>query len=733
LDTECLPEDFRELGQGLQYFAECVKETLALANSLSKGNLKLKLPPSSNNMAAPLKELYASLKHLAWQARQVAAGDYTQRVDFMGDFSNAFNTMIEQLERQRNDLVQAKTVAEAASQSKSAFLATISHEIRTPLNAILGLSEIQLQKTIPIDIREDMEKIYSSASSLLGIINDILDISKIEAGNFEISSADFDVAVLINDTVQLNIVRIGQKNISFELKIDETIPSRLRGDELRMKQILNNLLSNAFKYTEEGKVTFQINWLHTEDGRAALTFAVIDTGVGIKREDMGKLFTEYSQLNSRANRNIEGTGLGLAITKHLVEMMDGTIAAESEYGAGSIFRVELVQEIASDVPIGTETANDLKCLRFMKNRAGRSKILVRSYMPYGKVLIVDDVATNLDVARGLMLPYGFSIDCVSSGSEAIEKIRRACDTEEKYDMVFMDHMMPGMDGIEATKIIREDIGDEYARTVPIIALTASAISGSEEMFLANGFNSFISKPIDIMKLDAAINKWIRGKQSGETMAGAERDGGHQPADRGDPCPTVFDGFQAEILDLSGGISRYGKETVYLQILRSFASNAPELLDKLRDPLSGELRDYIIAVHGLKGASFGICANELGQLAGRLEGLAKAGDSEALLNENDSLLRMAESLLDELNKLLQGAQNSSISVSSRKERVSSPDRALLQKMLDASKRFMTSEIEKILADLERYDYESGGEILDWIRARADNLEYKAITGRLEELF
>ncbi|MDR0651930.1 MAG: response regulator, partial [Synergistaceae bacterium] len=583
---ECLPEDFRELGQGLQYFAECVEETQALAHSLSKGNLKLKLPPSSNNMAAPLKDLYASLKHLAWQARQVATGDYTQRVDFMGDFANAFNTMIEQLDRQRSDLLQTKTAAEAASQSKSAFLATISHEIRTPLNAILGLSEIRLQKTLPTDIREDIEKIYSSSSSLLGIINDILDISKIETGNFKITPADFDVATLVSDTVQLNIVRIGQKNISFELIIDETIPSRLRGDELRLKQVLNNLLSNAFKYTEEGKVTFQIVW-RREDDSAALTFVVSDTGVGIKREDMGKLFTEYCQLNSRANRNIEGTGLGLVITKNLVDMMGGTITVESEYGVGSVFRVELVQGIASNLPMGEQTANDLKRLRFMKNRADRHKILVRSYMPYGRVLIVDDVITNLDVAKGLMLPYGLSIDCATNGREAIEKIRRSCETEEKYDLVFMDHMMPGMDGIETTKIIRNDIGAEYAKTVPIIALTANAISGNEEMFLANGFNSFISKPIDIMKLDSTLNKWIRDKQSGETLAGVERDIKSLPEGNGDPCPPAFGGFQVEGVDLSGGISRYEKETVYLQILRSFAANTPELLDKLRNPLSGK--------------------------------------------------------------------------------------------------------------------------------------------------
>jgi signal transduction histidine kinase/DNA-binding NarL/FixJ family response regulator/HPt (histidine-containing phosphotransfer) domain-containing protein len=724
---ERLPEDFRELGQGLLYFAECVKETQTLARSLARGNLKIKLPLPSNNMVSPLKDLYASLKHLVWQTQQVASGDYTQRVSFMGDFANAFNTMIEQLDQQRSDLVRAKTAAEEASQSKTAFLATVSHEIRTPLNAIMGLSEIQLQKTLPDDIREDMEKIYSCASTLLNIVNDILDISSMETGNLEITDADFDVAALVSDTVQINIVRIGRKNISFELSIDETMPSALCGDELRLKQILNNLLSNAFKYTEKGKVTFEIAWRRVADS-AALTFAISDTGVGIKREDMGKLFTEYSQLNTRADRNVEGTGLGLAITKHLVELMGGAITAESEYGVGSVFRVELALKIASDVPIGAQAADDLKNLSFMKNHKCRSKILARSYMPYGRVLIVDDVITNLDVAKGLMFPYGISIDCATSGREAIEKIRRVCGAGEKYDLVFMDHMMPGMDGIEATKIIRNDIDDEYARTVPIIAFTANAISGSEEMFLANGFNSFISKPIDIIKLDSALNKWIRDKQSAETLAMAEREGQNLSAAPDVSCGQALGGFQAEGIDLPGGISRYGEEAVYLQILRSFASNTPELLDKLRSPSPGELHDYVIAVHGLKGASLGICANELGHLAARLEALARARDFEAVQAENDFLLRTAYALLDKLNGLLQTVRDSS--PATHKELMPRPDGALLQRMLDASKRSMTSVMEDTLAELEQYDYESGGEIVDWIREQIDSLEYRAIAQRLE---
>ncbi|MDR3147844.1 MAG: PAS domain-containing protein, partial [Treponema sp.] len=307
------------------------------------------------------------------------------------------------------ETLRAKEAAEAASKAKSAFLATMSHEIRTPLNAIIGLSEIQLQNELPESTYADLEKIYNSGSTLLGIINDILDISKIEAGNFELIPENYDTPSLINDTVQLNIVRIGSKSITFRLNIDDTLPARLFGDELRVKQVLNNILSNAFKYTKAGVVTLQVRW-ERQGSDAELIFAVSDTGQGIRKEDIGKLFSAYSQLDTGANRKIEGTGLGLSITKWLVEMMNGTIEVESEYGWGSTFTVRLHQRIIDDTPIGKEVAENLMSFRFIETRRSRSKNLIRVRMPYGKVLVVDDVATNLDVAKGLMLPYGLTID-----------------------------------------------------------------------------------------------------------------------------------------------------------------------------------------------------------------------------------------------------------------------------------------------------------------------------------
>jgi PAS domain S-box-containing protein len=616
------------------------------------------------------------------------------------------------------ETLRAKEAAEAASRAKSVFLATMSHEIRTPLNAIIGLSEIQLQQDLPEKTREDLEKIFNSGSALLGIINDILDISKIETGNFELIPVEYDTPSLINDTVQLNIVRIGSKPITFKLNIDDTIPRRLIGDELRIKQILNNLLSNAFKYTREGTVTMRLHW--EEQGENALMFfSIIDTGQGIKKEDLDKLFSEYTQLDTQINRKIEGTGLGLSITKKLVEMMAGTITVESEYGKGSVFTVRIPQRIVDKKSIGLEVVKNLQSFRFIETRRFRSKNLVRTHMPYGRVLVVDDVITNLDVARGLMLPYGLTIDCVQSGQEAIDRIRKKAVI---YDAVFMDHMMPEMDGIETTRIIRNEINTEYAKTVPIIALTANALAGNEDIFMSAGFNAFIAKPIDIMRLDVILNQWVRDKQGNETlwkMEAAEETGATS-------ANGLLNQKKIEGIDLEKGLKRYGNEMVYVKILRSYMVHTPELLEKLRSLSRETLGEYAIAVHGLKGASYGICAEKIGKQAEGLEMAAKAGDYEGVRDENLGFIGRVETLLTDIKYALENNAEQG----SAKQKAAAPDQVLLEKLLDASKRFKSTVMEDVLAELEEYEYESGGDLVKWLREQIDNLEYDAIRERLE---
>jgi signal transduction histidine kinase/CheY-like chemotaxis protein len=408
-------------------------------------------------------------------------------------------------------LYRQAEIAREANAAKSWFLSQMSHEIRTPLNAVIGLSEVELQgsqaNNLPDSTRDNINRIRQSGASLLGMINDILDISKIEAGRFQLTPAVYETAPLLSDTVNLNKVRIGDKPVTLRFEINNDFPAKLRGDELRVRQILNNLLSNAIKYTQEGTVTLSVLCETIPgDTNVLISFTVQDTGIGIRAEDMGKLFTSYTQFDTGANRKIEGTGLGLTIAKRIVEMMGGSISVESEYGKGSVFTAHIIQGVDDAASIGEETAEALRNFRYISRgqadnlSLGKEKDIARLWLPYCKVLVVDDLLDNIHVARGLLAPYGLQADTAVSGREALEKAK-----DRDYDLIFMDHMMPEMDGIKTAAAIRKI--DGYA-DIPIIALTANALRGMRELYLEKGFQDYLSKPISPEALDEVINKWL---------------------------------------------------------------------------------------------------------------------------------------------------------------------------------------------------------------------------------
>ena len=416
---------------------------------------------------------------------------------------------IRELVRLQQDLKVAVQAAESANQSKSAFLAKMSHEIRTPLNAVLGISAIQLQnESFSQDLREAFTKIFNSGDLLLGIINDILDMSKIEAGKLELTLSEYEVAGMISDTVFLNIIKYEKKPIEFILDVDENIPSVLYGDEIRIKQILNNLLSNAFKYTSSGEVALSVSAEYTPDASTAdsahtmtLVFRVRDTGQCMTPDQVGKLFEEYSRFNLEANRATEGIGLGMSITRNLIHMMNGDIVPESEYGKGSVFTVRLQQATTGSPLLGKDTAERLRNFRTNYESKTKKTVVERRQMSQGRVLVVDDVEINLYIVEEMLSFYGLQIDTATNGREAIEKIKH-----NSYNLVFMDHMMPIMDGIETTHEIRK-LGQDYDN-LPIVALTANAVSGMKEMFLSNGFNGYITKPINMQELDDVLKSWM---------------------------------------------------------------------------------------------------------------------------------------------------------------------------------------------------------------------------------
>ena len=504
-------------------------------------------------------------------------------------------------------------VAEESSKAKSDFLASMSHEIRTPMNAIIGITQIHLQRSsLSHEDTEAFKKIYSSGSTLLGIINGMLDRSKIETGNLEILPVEYDIPNLINDTVQLSLVQLDSKPIEFKLEVCENLPLTLIGDDLRIRQILNNLLSNSTKYTDKGHIKLTIKSAIANE-TCELTFIVEDTGQGINPDDLAKLFTPYTRFNMEENRTVEGTGIGLKITEELVKLMDGSINVESTIDTGSRFMVTVRQKTTGSPPIGEVLARELENMTYAGNKV--STLVAYEPMPYGSVLIVDDVESNLYVAEGLLAPYNISIETVESGFCAIDKVSSGC----VYDIIFMDHMMPKMDGIETTKKLRE-----MGYTGTIIALTANALKGSDTFFLSNGFDWFISKPIDIRQLDNAMTRFVRDKR-----------------------PEIN---SENKISLPVSVKVATKKKIRPKLLNAFLHDANKAINALKSlKENGDMELITFTAHSMKSALLNVHERELSEKAFLLENAGREGNSEYVEACLGAFIQDLEKLVSNLNQ------------------------------------------------------------------------------------
>jgi len=407
-----------------------------------------------------------------------------------------FNLLI--LHSFNRKLAAAVIAANEANEAKSRFLSTMSHDIRTPMNAIIGMDEMILRKSRDEDIVRYAENIRTAGNTLLGIIKDILDFSKIEAGKMEIIPVDYNFISLLNDLVNMVLDRAKEKGLAFELLVDENIPRIMNGDEIRIKQVITNLLSNAVKYTKEGKIIFSVSCSksETQADEVMIHVMVKDTGIGIKQEDLDKLFVAFERIEEIKNRHIEGTGLGMAIAQSFLKMMGSTIQVKSEYGVGSEFSFDLKQKVISWEPVGDfETA-------FNDFQSKRSIYRVKFTAPQASILVVDDSEMNLKVFKSLLSDTKMQIDTADSGDACISLFQK-----KHYDMIFLDHMMPEKDGIETIQEMKS-YADTPNQSTPVICLTANAISGMREFYIEAGFDDYLTKPIDTNRLEDLFLRYL---------------------------------------------------------------------------------------------------------------------------------------------------------------------------------------------------------------------------------
>lgn len=723
--------------------------------------------------------------------------------------SKRIEEKLKRLEAESREATLAMEAAQKADYEKSMFLANMSHEIRTPMNAIIGMTDLILRDDINERVRVNVEDIKTASDSLLAIINDILDISKVESGNLKLINAEYNLRRMISEIVKLISTRINSARVKFIVEIDDSLPLKLIGDSLRVRQVLVNILGNATKFTEEGSITLRVGG-EKYSGKYRLLVSVADTGTGIKEEDKSKLFKSFSRIENKGTHYIEGTGLGLALCQQLVKKMNGEIRVQSEFGVGSTFYFDMEQELVDDETVfdypdkeekavimltgGNNNAksqavmkvlNELKfrCIecngsRDVEEALAKYKVIaVFSYKdvyssyaewfsgssrpvialfpepdvryddmpevclvsepvyslgifkllegsedlavqdtlsaPQALVLVVDDNIVNLKVADGLLKCFDINAEMVTSGFEAIEKTK-----SKKYDIIFMDHMMPQMDGIEAMKKIREVVPG-YA-SVPIVALTANSVNDAKNMFLSEGFDGFISKPIDMKELEKMLyEKLPNDLISHKTDKKADTDKKLQ-------LPKMTG------VDTAKGIgSCAGKVERYLEVLKIFYSSGKQQYERIKDLYKKRDEQGLrIEVHGLKSVSASIGAMDLSNTALSLENALKAGNMEFVDANLDGLLAFFDRLLKQLGAFF---DNDDKAAEGHKEISLARVRDRLVLLAQTLSDFDDEQAVEIISGLLEYDFDRDvRKVIRQIRDIIEVFDYNKASEMTDEL-
>lgn len=551
---------------------------------------------------------------------------------FIGDITDT-RVVAEEKERAQN-LAVALEEAEKANLAKSAFLSNMSHEIRTPITAILGMNEMIQREAKDSAILEYSENIRKAGVSLLGIISDILDFSRIEVGKMMLEYESYDLDSMIVDLYNLVRFRTEAKGLDLQFEVDPNIPRSLMGDEIRIKQVITNLLTNAAKYTERGSVIFSMKCLKKTEEEAELLVSVKDTGIGIRAEDMDRLFEPFDRLDLKKTRSIEGSGLGLAITRQMLSLMDSELMVESEYEVGSRFYFTFSQKISDSEPVGEI---DLEELLHDNGDSGRRQTTFTA--PGMRLLVVDDTPMNLQVVAGLLKRTKVDVDVATSGEECIEKFGK-----EHYDLVFLDFRMPRMNGIETLLQIQKLYPKKYEST-PVISLTASTVSGDREKLLEAGFTDYLSKPVNVDEMERMMIKYLPA--DAVVMA---KDEVVSENDELSNLPDII--FDYPQLDAKKGIDYCGDADDYIYALETYLSSVDARASQIEDDLeNGDFENYILNVHSLKSTSGAIGAMDLFEKAKALEAAAENQKIEIVKRDTPVLLKDYRALKDIIKRIV----------------------------------------------------------------------------------
>ncbi|MCR5055239.1 MAG: response regulator [Lachnospiraceae bacterium] len=597
-----------------------------------------------------------------------------------------------------NELEEQKQIAEEANKAKSIFLANMSHEIRTPINSVLGMNEMILRETNEKNVREYAMDIQAAGQSLLSIINDILDLSKIESGKMEVTPAVYDIVNLVSEISNMTETSANNKGLLYNVYVSPGVPSKLFGDDVMIRQVLTNLLTNAVKYTSRGSVSLMVSVRPYNNEPLSMVkysmlhFEVEDTGIGIKSADMRKLFSAYERIESGQNRNVEGSGLGITISMKMLDLMDSRLEVSSEYGKGSVFSFDLRQKIVDDTPVGDYEGK-------VQRRVGQKHSYEPTFSaPDAHILVVDDNSTNRKVFSSLLRPTGIKVTEVSNGQDAVD-----ITSKHYFDIIFMDHMMPGMDGVEAMKRIKRRENGPCSNT-PIIVLTANAVAGSKEKYMEDGFDGFLAKPISSDRLEEIIRDVLRKDKLKEAVPYKE------PEDETEGFPMITG------IDWEVAMMRIHDEKIVRTVLEDFVNTIkPQTrkLERLKAGFPDTIEDYRTMVHGVKSGSGTMGMIPLSGMAFVLEKAAKEKDYETIDRLHDPFIKEWRSYEDRLKDYLRPSDGAD-----EEEKEEIPDEILeaILRMLSASMDLM--DIDGADDAIEKL---SGFRLPDYVEKEMDDLK------------